>query len=887
MTQPTPPEDRLPPTLFAFIRRHSLQQQIVVTCITLVSFPFLYYSFELPKQIINQAIGGKDFPKDFFGVSLDQMPFLMALSFLFLFLVLINGGFKYYINVYKGRLGERMLRRLRFDLYSRMLRFPLSHFSRNAPGQYIPIITSEVEPLGGFIGDSISLPVFQGGTLLTILVFMFMQDPVLGLAAISLYPLQIWLIPKLQAKVNRMAKQRVRLVRQLSDRINETAIGLTEIHASGILRHQRADFSARLMQNYSIRYRIFVWKFLIKFLNNFIAQLTPFFFYAIGGYLVIRNELSFGALVAVLAAYKDLNSPWRELLDYYQQLQDNKIKYQQVVEQFEPPGLLPAALAETNDLPAPKGHADLAASGLTVLGEGDTRLVDGVSLRLAGGQAVALVGSDGGGKREVARVLAGLEAPSAGRVTLDGVDLGTLPRPAIARRIAYVSSDPVLFQGTVLDNLTLGLKHQPANPAPPLFAAEAQRTGNSADDIAADWIDRHVAGADDEAGFNDRLSQVLSRVHLFDELRELSFRSIIDPDRHPTLVAVVLEVRAALRTHLPEQATRGFFEPFDADRFTDQASIGENLLFGTPVGPAFDLANLADNAHVRKILTDERLIDRLCEMGAQAARLLAEIFRGLAPDADIIRTYSFVDADELAALEPVVQRHQRQGLDGLRPEERISFGSLALRMVPARHRLGLVDDGLRSAIVSARRCLADTMPPALREQLEFYDFTRYNRAVSVRDNMLFGRLVPGQEVASSRMRTMIVQALDQVGLRQRLLEAITAVGLDIDVGVGGSRLSAPMRQRLAIARALLRQPDVLVVQDAASHLDPADQPGLIAAVREAMAGRPLVWVMQRATLAQAFDEVMVVDRGRIVEQGRYEDLVQQAGGALAKLVQVD
>src|SRR3546814_17781678 len=85
-------------------------------------------------------------------------------------------------------------------------------------GEIIPMITAEVEPLGGFVGDSISLPAFQGGTLITILFFLFMQDPVLGLAAISLYPIQAYVIPKLQRQVNLLGKERVRTVRALSDK---------------------------------------------------------------------------------------------------------------------------------------------------------------------------------------------------------------------------------------------------------------------------------------------------------------------------------------------------------------------------------------------------------------------------------------------------------------------------------------------------------------------------------------------------------------------------------------------------------------------------------------------------------------------------------------------
>ena len=73
-----------------------------------------------------------------------------------------------------------------------MLRFPLPYFRRISHGEIVQMINAEVEPLGGFFGEAFSLPAFQGGTLLTVLVFMFAQDPVMGFAAVVLYPFQVY-----------------------------------------------------------------------------------------------------------------------------------------------------------------------------------------------------------------------------------------------------------------------------------------------------------------------------------------------------------------------------------------------------------------------------------------------------------------------------------------------------------------------------------------------------------------------------------------------------------------------------------------------------------------------------------------------------------------------
>ncbi|MBT4486726.1 MAG: ABC transporter ATP-binding protein, partial [Rhodospirillaceae bacterium] len=336
-------------TIFGYVWRFSRQQQINMTLMSAASLPFLYLFYEVPKTIINEAIQGirVEYPLNLaekltvsvfgldipllgpFDLVVNQTPYLYILCAVFLILVGINQGFKYVINVYKGLTGERMLRRLRFELYGRVLRFPLPTFRKMSQGEIIPMITAEVEPLGGFIGDAFSLPAFQGGYLATILAFLFLQDWRMAAAAVSLYPLQLWLIPKLQRKVNLLGKERVARVRRLSDKIGETVQGVQETHAHDTSNFVLMDFSSQLFWIYGVRERIYRQKFVIKFLNNSIQQLGPFAFYSIGGYFVITGDLEIGTLVAAIAAHKDLAAPWKELLAYYQMQADATIKYEQ------------------------------------------------------------------------------------------------------------------------------------------------------------------------------------------------------------------------------------------------------------------------------------------------------------------------------------------------------------------------------------------------------------------------------------------------------------------------------------------------------------------------------------------------------------------------------
>lgn len=310
----------LPVTVFGFVLRFSPRQQFALMVAGLLSMPVLYATLELPKIIINNAIESGHFPIERFGRVLSQFEFLFALCALYLLAILANGAIKYGINVYKGRVGERLLRRLRLTIFRRW-RHGAGASERT---QVIPIIAQEVEPIGGFASDAVALPVFQGGTFVTILFFMFMQDPVLGAAALTLLPLQLYLIPKLQRRVNRLARRRVKEIRALSGRLGEQASN--SLPCSRSVR--QVGSSLRRIED--IRRQIHRAKFFMKALNNFLTALTPFFFYSIGGYLVIEDRLTLGALVAVLAAYKDFSAPLRELFRYYQAMEDVRIRYDEV-----------------------------------------------------------------------------------------------------------------------------------------------------------------------------------------------------------------------------------------------------------------------------------------------------------------------------------------------------------------------------------------------------------------------------------------------------------------------------------------------------------------------------------------------------------------------------
>ena len=107
-----------------------------------------------------------------------------------------------------------------------------------------------------------------------------------------------------------------------------------------------------------------------------------------------------------------------------------------------------------------------------------------------------------------------------------------------------------------------------------------------------------------------------------------------------------------------------------------------------------------------------------------------------------------------------------------------------------------------------------------------------------------------------------------MGLRQAIMEA----GLDFQVGIAGSRLSTAQRQKLAIARCVIKRPDILVVNEATAALDNATQERILKNLLDEFKERTLIWLVHRASLARQFEKILVMEGGKVVEQGDFEQL---------------
>ncbi|MES0879554.1 ATP-binding cassette domain-containing protein [Roseibium sp. SCP14] len=856
-------------SLFRFIWKYSSRQQIFILMVTVLSYPVVYFLLELPKLIVNDAVQGDNFPRNVLGFDFDQIPYLVLLCFTFLGLVVVSNGLKYFLNVYKGRLGERMLRRLRFELFQRVLRFRLPHFRKVSSGEIIPMITSEVEDVGGYIGEAFALPAYQGGMLLVQLGFIFMQDPLLGVAAVSSYPIQGYVIPMLQKRVVLLSRKRVKNVRLIADKVGESITGVAEIHANDAAAWHSADVSDRLYENFKIRYEIFNRKFLIKFLNNFMNQLTPFFFYLIGGYLVIEGNLSMGALLAVIAAYKDLAGPWKLLLSFYQMTADVSVKYQTVVENFDPQDIYDTERLTSDEQVELSG--DVKFEQVSFSGGAAGQEVMDVSLTVPAGTACAIVGPDGSGRSEVLQLAAGLVSASSGKVFIGEHDLDKLTDATLGREIAYVGGAVHIWTGTIRDNLYYGLRHRPL-VAPERDGEElkmykrrvneAKQTMNPVYDLAADWDDLQAAGVANEAGLDEKALELLEAVKLDNDIYRLGLQSRFDPSMNDTFAERILSVRKSLAGRIADEpALSGLVELWHRDRFNASASLADNLFFAVPSDPEITMDQVPDLEEVKAFLSETGFDQKLQQIGLKIAETMLELFSNVSGDSGLLGAYSFINQDELPEFERIVRiAKSGQQRPGLTDADRSRLTGLAFKLVPARHRLGVMTDELKDEIIGARKRFLEGVVKN-SDNFVAFDPDVYLPPLTIEDNLLFGRARVDRRDARRRIDDVIRTIVEETGLRTPIIYA----GFGYHVGVSGSRLSAGQRRRIALVRGLLKNAKITILDDIATGMTEDDKV-LRNDLRQILSGKTFLYGTSNADIAAEFDQRFVLDQGRISDK---------------------
>jgi len=848
-------------SIFKFIWKYSKRKQIILLLVTLLTFPILYVSLELPKRIINDAISGTGEDVVLLGITLNQVEFLLLLCVGFLLAVLANGLLKMRLNTMKGVLAEQLLRRFRYQLLTRILRFPRPYFRSTSQGELVSMVTSEAEPLGGIMGDMLSQPVLQAGQMLTILLFLFAQSVWFGLAAIALIPLQAWIIPLLQRQINVLNKHRIQEARKLAADIGETAAGVSDIRTNGGLRYRMSLFSYRLGNIYDIRFAIFQKKFFMKFLNNFINQLTPFFFYSVGGYLAIKGHISVGALVAALAAFKDMSAPWKDLLAFYNTTQDMALRWIAVTERFAPNSLVAEHLFEGT----PKGGAslkgDIEINGVTVRDEDGTTLLEDINLSIPQGARVAVKADNETAALAFADLLTREVTPQRGSVKIAGQALNSIHQVTLANCIGYAHSNPHILQGTLGDNLLIPFKNKPLADADVLpemqsFRAKAEQSGNSIDPFDTDWIDPQVAGLQSSDEIRQWWFQLVQAMGVDDFMVRRTLRSRLELNGRQQLADAIVQLRPEIAKRITEAGLDDVVYGFHPDKFNPVSLLGSNLLYALP-NRVLTQVSLSQDENFVRVIRKQGIAEELIEMSVTLIESLTATFGNDGTDHPLFRRLNMQD-ELYQRLATIITNRREVGDAGLAHEDyalllTVPFAFSAEQMGPA------FSDNFKERVLQIRQSSGLQMVQELGDLFETIDPQKYIPVMTVLGNAIFGRISKMAGARENLIENIVVEVLCEHGLRQLAAESV----YDMPTTSGGDNLPSVFRERVAFSRAGIKKPDILILANTLASHTSEERDSMRERVSKLMPDTTKIFIEQQFVNPENYDLFIEIVDGRI------------------------
>ncbi|NIZ14804.1 ABC transporter transmembrane domain-containing protein [Phaeobacter sp. HF9A] len=836
---------------------------MILLAVTACLFPLLYLTLELPKRIINDAIGAQSSIIDVWGMQVEQLTYLWLLCGAFLMSVLVHGLTKMRINTMKGVLAERMLRRFRYSLIARVLRFPQPYFERTSQGELVSMITSESEPMGGLMGDAVSQPVLQAGQMLTILYFLFAQNFWFGLAAVALIPLQGWLIPMLQRRINRLNKKRIQEVRGLAAEIGESAAGASTLRVNGGWRYRMARVTDRLGRLYEIRFEIYQKKFFMKFLNNFITQLTPFFFYAVGGYLVLQGKVSLGALVAALAAYKDLASPWKELLTYYNQTQDMALRWEVILERFAPQGMVDEHLMEGEPEELPRLDGDIVLDGVSVRDADGNLVLEDLTATFPKGQLIGIAAPSEEDRRALAEVLTREVLPASGSVHLAGHDIRTLHQMVLATRIGHATSRPALFRGSFGENVLMPLRlrpmEDPDDPTDLRAQRDAVRAGNSADSFHVNWVDPEIAGFHRTEELRDWWLRIVEGIGSDTALLRRGMDQVFDKREHPKLAEALVKLRPHVQLALMDSGLDAFAHFNNREQYNPALPVAENLLYATRTVPITYELLLEQHDFlrtVRRIGLDKDLVN----LAQDVLEMLRQIFGMDGTTHPLFRKLGLEASDYEAALQ-LLQKVKSKGADALEPEELAQ-----MMIVPFSISAEALGPAFSTEIENRILSLRDSHGAELLETLDdifvpLYE-GHFSPGFTVLENAMFGKISDNAGARAEDLRRVVAEVIDKAGVREMVVELI----FDLPVAVGGQGLGQSFAEPLAFCRASIKRPDVLILDSALASFDRDTRRAMQDNLRELLPDTTLIFLEPAFRDPDRFDHYFELRQGRLKDE---------------------
>lgn len=374
---------------------------------------------------------------------------MLAMIGLYMFWAVVT----YFRSYYADQAGQRLVFDLRHELYVHLQRMSLSFYEKRQVGSVASRLLGDIAVAQNFVGAAFTNTVMDASSLFLIAFFLFHMNWRLALVSIAIFPFYVMVNKYFKSQLRKTSKLAHQKMEEISGNVHEKLGGISIIQS-----YTREKTEERHFFQDSREYLFYQLKHIqhhaaAQSIVGFLTFLAPVLVVWFGAMQVIHGHLTVGELAAFYAYLSMFYNPLNRLTELNVLLANSQSAMERIFEVFN-------TSPEVVDCPAAQElgpiKGEIKFFNVHFAYEMSKTVLKDINLRIPAGCTVALVGPSGAGKSTFVKLIPRFYDVSAGKITIDGWDIRDFKLSWLRRHIATVPQDPILFSGTIHENILFG-----------------------------------------------------------------------------------------------------------------------------------------------------------------------------------------------------------------------------------------------------------------------------------------------------------------------------------------------------------------------------------------------------------------------------------------------
>ncbi len=362
--------------------------------------------------------------------------------------------FVFFRHYYMSWVGERVVADMRVRVYRHLLSMPQAFFHRKRTGELLSRMSDDVTRVQNTIGTDLSMALRNGVTLVGGVAILAFTNPWLTLVMLAVVPPMSIAARFWGRRIRALARQTQDQLARVSGEAQERISAIDTVQGFTREPHEIASYQVGIGKTFGLYVGQALARSWFWAVSSFLAFSAIAAIFWLGGRMVIAKEISAGDLTEFMLYTMLVAGSISAMTELWASIQSTLGATARIFEILDTPPEI-ADASDAKALATVRGEIRLEGVEFAY-GDRQTQVLHGIDLVIAPGESVALVGASGSGKTTIVRLVERFYDPLAGRILLDGHDLRSLELASVRGHMAIVSQEPVLFTGTIRENIRYG-----------------------------------------------------------------------------------------------------------------------------------------------------------------------------------------------------------------------------------------------------------------------------------------------------------------------------------------------------------------------------------------------------------------------------------------------